>query len=82
MYTLALVGGGSNGGNGGGASNVTKQTSKDVRAGGAYVQETRKIILSLSKIRKVWAQGTRPLGHLLLVCDLYLPNRLSCSRRL
>lgn len=51
-------GGGSGGGGGGGSGGGGKYKSPgDVREGSAYSQETRKIILSLDKIRKVGGRG-------------------------
>ncbi|GLC42782.1 hypothetical protein PLESTB_001417500 [Pleodorina starrii] len=50
-------GGGSGGGGGGSASTTKYKSPGDVRQGGAYKEETRKIILSLERVRKVAPGG-------------------------
>ncbi len=58
-------GGGGDGGGGGSSSNAAKKQNQSMKSGGskgvsegsAYQTETRKIILSLNKVRKVTPQG-------------------------
>jgi hypothetical protein len=63
-------GGGSGGaGGGGGASKApagARTNTKEVRDGASYSQETRKIILSLEKIRKVAPNGKEVLNNISL----------------
>ncbi|GLI60196.1 hypothetical protein VaNZ11_002265 [Volvox africanus] len=50
-------GGGGSGGGGGSATSTKYKSPGEVRQGGAYKEETRKIILSLERVRKVAPSG-------------------------
>lgn len=67
-------GGGGKAGGGGGGGGGKYKSPGDVRDGGAYTQETRKIILSLDKIRKVTPTGKELLKNINL--GMYLGAKI------
>lgn len=69
-------GGGGKAGGGGSSSQPagTRSSTKDVREGATYAQETRKIILSLQGIRKVAPNGKQVLNNINL--GMYLGAKI------
>ena len=75
-------GGGGDGGGGGSSSNAAKKQNQSMKSGGskgvsegsAYQTETRKIILSLNKVRKVTPQGKELIKNINL--GMYLGAKI------
>ena len=73
------TGGGGGGGGGGGASSGKYKSPGEVKEGSAYQTETRKIILSMSKVRKVTSNGKELIKNINL--GMYLGAKIGILGR-